>query len=539
VSKPNNILFIMCDQLRWDYLSCTGHPSLHTPNIDALAARGVNFSRAYVQSPVCGPSRMSFYTGRYMRSHGSNWNRFPLRIGEPTLGDALAPLGVRNVLVGKTHMAADSEGMKRLGIAPDSRLGVIASECGFEPYERDDGLHPGPSRPRPAYDEYLRRLGYEAENPWEHWANSGGSAEDLQNGWLLAHADKPARIPEEHSETPYMTRRAMDFIGEAAADGRPWCLHLSYIKPHWPYIVPAPYHAMYGHNDLVPVVRDEAERADPHPVLRAFQDFRVSRNFSRDEVRSRVLPAYMGLIKQIDDQIGVLMKFLEERGELATTTIVFTADHGDYLGDHWLGEKDLFHECSVRVPLIIADPSPAADATRGSTCDALVESIDLAPTFVAHFGGTPPGHIMEGRSLLPLLHGGAPAWRAHVFSEYDYSPQEARTALDQPIDQCRLFMVFDGRWKYIHATGFRPMLYDLAADPNEFHDLGADPRFAAERARLKDALFDWALRDHNRITTPDARIAGFSRAAQLRSGHLIGYWDEAELARARREAGLE
>jgi len=539
VAKPNNILFIMCDQLRWDYLSCNGHPSLQTPHIDSLAARGVNFTRAYVQSPVCGPSRMSFYTGRYMRSHGSNWNRFPLRIGEPTLGDALAPLGVRTALVGKTHMAADSQGMARLGIDPDSRLGVIASECGFEPYERDDGLHPGPSRPRPAYDEYLRRLGFEAENPWEHWANSGGDAEALLNGWLLSHADKPARIPEEHSETPYMTRRAMDFIGETAQEGRPWCLHLSYIKPHWPYIVPAPYHAMYGPNHLLPVVRDDAERADPHPVLRAFQDFRVSRNFSRDEVRARVLPAYMGLIKQIDDQIGVLMRFLEARGELATTTIVFTSDHGDYLGDHWLGEKDLFHECSVRVPMIVADPSPAADATRGTACDALVEAIDLAPTFVEAFGGTVANHVMEGRSLLPLLRGERPAWRGAVFSEYDYAPQEAREALGQPVDQSRLFMVFDGRWKYIHAAGFRPMLYDLASDPNEFHDLGADPARADERARMKDMLLSWALRDHNRITMSDVRIRGYSRAGQLRSGHLIGYWDEAELALARKEAGLE
>ena len=97
MTKPKNILWIMCDQLRFDYLSCYGHPHLKTPHIDALAARGVRFTRTYVQSPVCGPSRMSFYTGRYMRSHGSNWNGFPLRVGEPTLGDALKAQGVRNV----------------------------------------------------------------------------------------------------------------------------------------------------------------------------------------------------------------------------------------------------------------------------------------------------------------------------------------------------------------------------------------------------------------------------------------------------------
>ena len=159
--RPKNVLWIMCDQLRHDYLGCAGHPTLKTPNIDALAKRGVRFSNAYVQSPICGPSRMSFYTGRYMRSHGSHWNGWPLRVGEPTLGDHLKKIGVRNVLVGKTHMTPDLEGLKALGIAPDSMIGVHVSECGFEPYERDDGLHPD-SRPRPRYDAYLRRRGYDA-----------------------------------------------------------------------------------------------------------------------------------------------------------------------------------------------------------------------------------------------------------------------------------------------------------------------------------------------------------------------------------------
>ena len=105
-----NILFIMLDQLRHDYLSCAGHPHLQTPHIDALAARGVRFTQAHVQSPVCGASRMSFYTGRYVSSHGAQWNGFPLRVGEMTLGDHLRPLGMGCWLVGKTHMRADAEG---------------------------------------------------------------------------------------------------------------------------------------------------------------------------------------------------------------------------------------------------------------------------------------------------------------------------------------------------------------------------------------------------------------------------------------------
>jgi len=537
MAAPKNILFIMCDQLRFDYLGCYGHPHLRTPNIDALAARGVRFTRAYVQSPICGPSRMSFYTGRYMRSHGSNWNGFPLRVGEPTLGDHLKEIGVRNVLVGKTHMAADSEGLARLGIDPASATGVHLAECGFEPYERDDGVHPA-SRARPRYDDYLREQGFAAANPWEEWANSavGGDGEIL-NGWLLAHADKPARIPEQHSETPYITRRAMAFIDEALRDGRPWCLHLSYIKPHWPYIAPAPYHAMYGEGDVLPALRVADERADPHPVYAALMAMRPARSFARNEVRARVVPAYMGLVKQIDDQLGVLFRFLDERRLTGDTMIVFTSDHGDYLGDHWLGEKDFFHDCAVKVPLIVADPRPQAEAARGTVSEALVEAIDLVPTFVEYFGGEPRPHVVEGRSLMPLLHGGSPAgWRQYAFSEYDYAMLEARLTLNQPIGDCRLFMVFDGRWKYIHATGFRPMLFDLGRDPHELSDLGADPQHQDERTRLREALFDWALRDHNRITTPDGRIAAYAGGQQLRSGILIGYWDEPELAAAR--AGL-
>jgi arylsulfatase A-like enzyme len=540
-TPAKNVLWIMCDQLRYDYLGCTGHPILKTPNIDAMAKRGVLFSNAYVQSPICGPSRMSFYTGRYMRSHGSHWNGWPLRVGEPTLGDHLKKIGVRNVLVGKTHMAPDLEGLKNLGIPPDSIIGVHVSECGFEPYERDDGLHPT-GRPRPAYDNYLRQHGFEAPNPWEHWANSG-AAEDgsLQNGWLLVHADKAARVPDEHSETPYMTRRAMEFIAEAEDDGRPWCLHLSYIKPHWPYIAPEPYASMYGPQDVQPVIRSQEERANAHPVFAAYMDMRYSRNMSRNEAREKVIPTYMGLIKQIDDQMGVLMQFLEARGLLDTTMIVFTSDHGDYLGDHWMGEKDLFHEQSAKIPLIVIDPSAAADSTRGTVSDALVEAIDLAPTFIDYFGSHPPDHILEGRSLLPLLHGHKPAdWRKVVFSEYDYAMQDVRVMLNQPIERCRLFMVFDGRWKYIHASGFRPMLYDLETDPQEFCDRGADPACADIVARLQSELFAWALHPKMHITTPNAKIAGYAaQQLQVRNGVLIGIWDEAELGAIREKIGMK
>ena len=530
-----NVLFIMCDQLRWDYLSCAGHPHLKTPNIDALAARGVRFTRAYVQSPVCGASRMSFYTGRYVHSHGASWNGIPLKVGEMTLGDYLRPLGVQAALVGKTHMRADTEGMQRLGIDPDSIIGVRVSECGFDPYERDDGLHGvGPNGrydPQiPRYNQYLNDKGYGGDNPWHDWANAAdGDGNALASGWAMRHARKPARVEEEDSETPYMTRRAMDFMTDAG--DRPWCLHLSYIKPHWPYIAPAPYNNMYGPEDVLPVVRSEEERRDPHPVYRAFMNLRVSNTFSREEVREEVIPVYMGLIKQIDDQLGLLFEFMEARGLLENTLIAFTSDHGDYLGDHWMGEKDLFHEPSAKVPLIIADPSAGADATRGTVSDALVEAIDLVPTFLEALGGDPAqqSHRLEGRSLMPLLRGAPPAdWRTFVFSEYDYSILPVSAALGIEPSRARLFMVADKRWKYVHAVGFRPMLYDLENDPNEFRDLGADPAYEAERERLAGVLAQWGLRVSQRTARSDAEIRNMRGKSQGR-GILIGVWDESDV----------
>lgn len=524
-----NVLFIMCDQLRWDYLGCAGHPHLATPNIDWLAGQGTRFSRAYVQSPICGPSRMSFYTGRYVRSHGSTWNRFPLRVGEMTLGDHLAPLGVRTALVGKTHMAADREGMARLGIDPESGIGVRIAQCGFEPYDRLDGLHPDGAAPRPAYEDWLRGLGYGGPNPWEQWANSGGDDDEILSGWLMSHADQPTRAPAEASETAYTTGRAIDFIEEAGAT--PWCLHLSYIKPHWPYIVPAPYHALYGAAHVLPAIRDEAELADPHPLLAAYHQHRFSRVFRRDEVRERVIPAYMGLIKQIDDEMGRLFAHLRRRGLFENTLIVFTSDHGDYLGDHWLGEKELFHEPSVKVPLIVYDPRP--DAMRGQVRDELVEAIDLVPSFVEALGGQAPGHVLEGRSLMPLLAGERPAWRKIVFSEYDYSMRRARRTLGVPVSDARCVMAFDGRHKLVHVEGMRPMYWDLVEDPAEFHDRGADPATLSDRERLLAEIGAWSRRHHNRVTTADADIE--ARAGkEFYQGILIGFWDEGEVAEAHR-----
>lgn len=525
MAEARNVLWIMVDQLRWDYLSCYGHKTLDTPHLDGLAARGVRFDRAYIQSPFCGPSRMSFYTGRYCRSHGATWNGFPLPIGQPTIGDHLRPLGVRTALVGKTHMIPDLEGMARLGIDPNSDVGVRLSECGFEPFVRDDGQYPfGPVYRDTEYNQYLRSIGYGGENPWEEWANSAeGPNGEILSGWLMKYSHLPARIPEEYSETPYMTGRTIDFINDAG--DQPWLCHLSFIKPHWPYIVPAPYHDMYGPQDIQPAIRTDAEKQTDHPVFRAYQNTRICKVMSHPKVMERVIPAYMGLIKQVDDQMGRLFAFMEERGLFDNTMIVFTSDHGDYLGDHWMGEKDLFHDPSVRVPMIIYDPRKEADATRGTATDALMEGIDLAPTFVEFFGGKDIPHILEGRSLKPLLHGEKNVeWRDFAVSEFDYSTRYAREQLDVTQEDARLVMICDKRWKYVHCEKFRPMLFDLESDPDELNDLGGFADYQDICKMMEERLNNWARQHHARMSLTPERINDMAYSEP--PGVHIGFWDE-------------
>ena len=526
-----NILFIMYDQLRFDYLSCSGHPHLDTPNFDRVADMGVRFTQTYVQSPICGASRMCYYTGRYASSHGAQWNGFPLRVGEQTIGDHLRKLGMNSWIIGKTHMTADAEGMARLGLAADSVIGARQSECGFDNWVRDDGLWSyGPDgfydERRSPYNEYLKSKGYDGENPWADYANAGISDKQIASGWMFRNADKPANIREQDSETPWLTGQTIDFIDQAEG---PWMAHVSYIKPHWPYIVPAPYHNMFGSNHVKPARRHEVEREDPHPVYGAYMGNKVASAFQREDVRDKVIPAYMGLIKQCDDQLGRLLDHLEATGRMQDTMIVLTSDHGDYLGDHWLGEKDLFHEASVKVPLIIYDPRVEADATRGTTCDALVESIDLAATFVEVAGGPVPDHILEGRSLMPWLCGETPDWRKYVISEYDYSstPQAAKLGV-APRD-ARLFMVYDGRYKMMHAEGgMRPMLFDLHEDPEEFHDLAKGSKHNEIIDKLYLDLRHWGLRMSQRVTKSESDIIAM-RGLSLRRGILSFLVDGSEV----------
>ena len=372
-----NVLFIMADQLRADHLGCYGHPYLETPSLDGLAARGARFTRAFVNSGVCGPSRMSYYTGRYPSRHGATWNRVPLSVNEITLGEYLAGQGRDLALAGKTHVIPDKAGMERLAIDGASELGILLNRGGFVELDRYDGHHePGAESGYPAF---LRRHGYDSADPWTDYVIAGVDASgQVVSGWNMRNVHLPSRVAEAHSETAYMTDQALDFMKRRG--GQPWVLHLSYVKPHWPYMAPDPYHRRYRADQCLPVRRNLAELENAHPVVAAYRQHEESVSFSSDDCVRVVRPAYQGLIRQLDDHLGRLFDYMEGAGLMKNTLIVFTADHGDFLGDHWLGEKELFYDTVQRVPFIVMDPSGEADATRGQALDHMVESVDLVPT---------------------------------------------------------------------------------------------------------------------------------------------------------------
>ena len=535
VTPIKNVLFIMCDQLRYDALSCAGG-LIDTPNIDALAARGVRFDRAFVQGSVCGSSRMSTYTGRYVQSHGSWYNQVPLSISQRTIGDHLTPLGVRSVLVGKTHMAVDESGLDRLRLNPDDPATAVINQCGFEPFERDDGLMPSssPRRFDYGYNEFLRGHGFAGDNPWHTTANSViGPDGKYRSGWLLSSSPYPAIVPDELSETAYMTNRAIEFI-RGAGDDR-WCVHLSYIKPHWPYVVSEPYHAMVNPLDLPAPNRSDAELDTTHPVLRALQQSRIGSTFSRDDVRAAVYPAYLGLVKQIDTHLGRLFAELDALGKTDDTMIVLTSDHGDYMGDHWLGEKDWLHEEIVRVPLIVADPRPTADVTRGSVSSDLVESIDLAPTFVEALGGIVDDNLwLEGQSLLPLISADSAdegGQRETAICQAEFSSLElSNDLLVSAKDKMRATMIRTKQYKYILSETGPNLLYDLDADPAELHDRVDDPGLAGVRGELHELLFDWYRARTNEVTRREPSTDPERLGQDAREGVFIGYWDESDAA---------
>lgn len=490
-----NILFIMTDQMRADCLSSLGHPVVKTPHLDALASEGVLFKQAYVQAAVCGPSRMCFYTGRYPHVTRSPWNEVPLPGDEKTMGHYFSDAGYQAALCGKTHYTADPltdpESQPEKGIDH-------ATLAGLETWELNDGRGDG-------WLQYLREKGYDEDicaHPFSVNIPEGGEKD---------HAAYPTLVRKEDSDTAFMTNRAMAFLADVGET--PWFLHLSYFKPHLPIVAPYPYNEMYDPADSPKPNRIPEELENPHPFHIPYRIERKSVPFDEEQVWRQRRATYYGLITEIDNHLGRLFDFMKENGLWDNTLIVFTSDHGEYVGDHWMFEKELFYDEAYNVPFIVRDPRAAADVTRGLVNEDFVESVDVVPTFLETCGLAIPEAI-QGRSLVPIIMNERPAdWRTEVHADWDFRFYWTPKQLGIPPEKCRGWMVRDTHFKYWHFNGMPDVLFDLSEDPQELYNVAEDAEYTEVVQTYRLKLMDWRMsnEDVSRVAWTYERRPGFGK----------------------------
>jgi len=440
-SRPN-ILLIHADQHRFDCLGAYGNPDVRTPNIDALAAEGVAWTNSFCCFPVCTPSRYSLLTGLYVHQHLGGTNHSTLPSGLPTLPRLLRRAGYDTAAVGKMHFTPTylDVGFERMRLAEQH----------------------GPGRWDDDYHRHLMAVGLadridlidqEAEfrrrAPGAYWDRLGTAVSD---------------VPEEHHSTTWIGDRAVEEIGRWSPDGA-HLLMVGFIKPHHPFDPPAPWDRMYDPGALA-LPAGWTERPLP-------QDTAFSRGYFRyadmtEASFRRVLAGYYANISHIDQQVGRMIDAVRARGLDARTLVVYTGDHGDYMGCHHLALKgNHMYDPLVKVPLVIRRPGGPA----GEVSDALVSNVDVAPTLLAAAGCEAPPE-MAGLDLAARREG-----REVVFAEAGREVM-ARTRTHKLL-LCR--------------DRTQSQLFDLRADPHEMDNLIARPEAARVLADLTDRLTRWSL----------------------------------------------
>ncbi len=491
-----NILLITADQWRGDCLSAVGHPLAATPCLDRLAADGVLFRRHHGQATPCGPARASLHTGLYALNHRSITNGTPLDARHVTLAQLVRRAGGDPVLFGYTDTSTDP----RTVPAGDPRLN------GYE------GIAPGYRVETP--------LG-EALDAWrDHLAAKGYGRRDDVWDWFASPLGEAAPWRAEDSETAFLADRFIAWLGRQGA--RPWFAHVSFIKPHPPLVAPAPFHALVDPADVaLPAARPAAVR---HPWLDLHRQEKLGHSWAalhgrrpgelgEAELR-RLRAVYLGLIAEVDHHVGRIVAALVAGGVLDETLVVFTADHGEMLGEHGMLGKSGFFRPAFHVPLIVRAPG----GVRGRVVDRFSEHVDLMPTILDTLGLDVPLQC-DGCSLRPFLDGGTPArWREATHWEHDFRDVETRhceTALGLAPEECGIAVRLEEHWAYVHFAGLPALLFDHAGDPAWSRDLIDGPSLAPVVRDLARAMLGWRMRAAERRLTE----------AKLTAGGLIGRYD--------------
>lgn len=485
-SRPN-FLIVVADQLRADALGAFGNPRARTPHLDRLAAAGTAFSNAFVQHPVCAPSRASFLSGWYPHTAGHRSFGTPLRADEPNFLRAFRENGYHVTWTGER---GDTFGPGATELAVDEYGFSVRPTSG-----RWANGHPTTERPQlpGATDDAWDRLFYRGRVLDSDYLDFDEAAVRTAEQWL-------AEPPE-----------------------KPWVLFAPLVAPHCPFQAPEPWFSLHD-RDAQP---EPVSGSGPEPAyLQGIRDY-----YGTDRVTPamwrEVAATYHGMVSRLDDHVGRLLAAVSKAGVADDTVLVFFSDHGEYLGDFDVIEKwpSSMRSCITRDPVILSGGGlPAA-----GTVDAMIELIDIFPTLL-DLAGIDPGYQHFGRSLLPLLYDPAADHREYVFSEGGFRAEEeaklettpfpydrkAGLQHDRPDAVGKAFAVRDQRWTYVWRLYEPGEVYDRAADPDEAHNLAGRAELADVEARMSHALLRWLAetadilpeRAHPRLPDVDRPVPG-------------------------------
>lgn len=468
-----NILFIMTDQQRWDCVGANGNRLIRTPNLDRLASSGANMTHAFVQSPVCVPSRVSFFTGRYPHAHRNRVNYTPLDRREVLMQARLQAAGYATASVGKLHYWPPTS--------------LEAERTGFDLVELHDGV-----RSLDRFSAYARWR--DANDPQADQFYYRAVARDIEPG----RNPFRAAIADEYSDTTWVGERTRQHLRRLAASGEPFFLFSSFWKPHSPHEVCAPFDRMYDEVEIPLPGGQSLDEIRQLPVPLQKLILRGTPSYDMDRERLEwIYRSYYGAISHVDREVGLILDTLDEVGAANNTIVVFTSDHGDQLLEHGLMGKNCFFESSVRVPLMIRLPGRVTPGTY----DELVESVDVLPTLF-ELAGLPEPYESQGQSLVPLVCDSDRPYLAReaVFCEnvipevitggrldFFFRKNEGIKGVRHPDAK----MVRTARWKLNYYPEGYGELYDLSQDPGETRNLHGDAGYEKVEAELKERLLHW------------------------------------------------
>ena len=412
--------------------------------------------------------------------------------------------GYISSLFGYTDTALDPRGVD----PADERLRHYS-----EPLKGIDTFTPIKNDVSVLWMEHLRNKNHDLPDiPWENYSATKSGIEWEQGG----ETPLPLRIATEDHETHVMTDACIQWIEQQSSNSdQPWITHLSLLRPHPPFVAPEPYHARYDPAALDGVIRQAT--VEQESSQHAYLDYQLNRRKyfpagnekylapANEQTLRRQKASYYGLMTEVDDNLGRLFEALKASGNWDKTLIIFTSDHGEQMGDHWLLGKSGYFDQSYHIPLIIRDPRRQADNTRGTRIEAFTENVDIMPTMLDYIGQSAPGQC-DGRSLIPFtLFGGTPRnWRNEVHWEFDFrelESQQIEQHLGLSPHQCTLNVIRDKRYKYVHFTALPPLFFDLERDPNEFINRADDPDYQRLVLEYAQKMLSWRMNHNERGLT--------------------------------------